>query len=285
MDQNLSHPFERSGLAALSDLETPAWREVLAELERQQEAFLERESSFRSPDYRWPRDSLHTWSRVWEYPYAHAQLRAHLVGKEGGERSRVVDLGSGVTFFPFAVARLGYRVSCLDVDPICARDLERAAACVESGPGEVEFRLIEGERLPFDDEAVDAVYCISVLEHIPDFEGTVREIARILRPGGKLVVTFDLDVRGDSEIGLEAHRRLLGVLLAHFELHWPEVSVHPADLLQTTNGPYPLPTTPPLQHLRGFVKQRIVKPLLRMKPRRYLPPHLAVQGLTLRRRS
>jgi hypothetical protein len=63
-----THPFDRSGLAALSDLQTEEWRELFTSLEDQQREFLAKEEAFRSADYPWPRDPLHTWSRVWEYP-------------------------------------------------------------------------------------------------------------------------------------------------------------------------------------------------------------------------
>lgn len=47
--------FQRSGLAALSDLETPLWRELFACLEREQDLFLAHESGFRSAEYLWLR--------------------------------------------------------------------------------------------------------------------------------------------------------------------------------------------------------------------------------------
>ena len=44
-------------------------------------------------------------------------------------------------------------------------------------------------RLPFKDGAFDAVICSEVLEHIPDNRKAVRELVRVLRPGGELVIS------------------------------------------------------------------------------------------------
>lgn len=60
--------FDRSGLATLSDLQTLEWHDLFGLLEREQALFLEKEGQFQSPEYPWPKDPLHTWSRVREYP-------------------------------------------------------------------------------------------------------------------------------------------------------------------------------------------------------------------------
>lgn len=46
-----------------------------------------------------------------------------------------------------------------------------------------------GERLPFADEFFDLVICTETLEHVPDDKAIVRELMRVLRPGGKLVIS------------------------------------------------------------------------------------------------
>jgi SAM-dependent methyltransferase len=51
------------------------------------------------------------------------------------------------------------------------------------------FSRAAGERLPFRARSVDLVILIEVIEHLPQPELTLREIARVLRPGGRLVMT------------------------------------------------------------------------------------------------
>ena len=58
--------FDRSGLIPRSDFDHEEWRRGFGLLEAEQAAFLRHETAFRSAEYRWPRDPLHSWSRAWE---------------------------------------------------------------------------------------------------------------------------------------------------------------------------------------------------------------------------
>ena len=275
--------FDRCGLATLSDLQTDRWRQLFGALESAQRSFLDRQHLFRSPEYPWPRDPLHTWSRVWEYPYAYHHLQ-RLLSAPGGRAPKIADLGSGVTFFPFALAQLGFQVSCVDVDPTCDRDLARAASVFPHAPGSVEFRLTDGSRLPFEDASLDGLYCISVLEHIPNFDAVVADIGRVLVPGGLLVLTIDLDLRGDAAIGVSDRRRLVEYIDRHFERVCPDVTVHPADVLHSLAGPYPLPRPTLPGRAVGLVRRELQR-LARGAADPLPPPQLAAEGFVLRRRA
>jgi SAM-dependent methyltransferase len=279
---NRSHIFNRSGLAALSDLETQDWKELFDFLEKEQTAFLKKEREFRSQEYKWPHDALHWWSRVWEYPYVYYHLKVWRDGLGNFKLPRVVDVGSGVTFFPFSVARLGCHVICTDIDYICSKDLRRAAQCVPHDPGTVEFRQTDGSTLPFADGEVDAVYCISVLEHIPKFETMIEEFARILTCAGLLLLTIDRGLNGNSELGMESYKRLSERILQHFNYLHPEVTIHPADILYSTSGPYALEKPKGFELPKFLLKEHFAKPLLGRKPSP-LRPHLAVQGFALKK--
>lgn len=50
--------------------------------------------------------------------------------------------------------------------------------------GRLDLALGSGMRLPFKDECMDLVVCNHVYEHVPDANALMREIARVLRPGG-----------------------------------------------------------------------------------------------------
>jgi SAM-dependent methyltransferase len=262
-------------------LSAPACRELFSTLEREQEGFLTYEPFFRSSEYKWPRDPLHTWSRCWEYPYVYRALSNRFGGPppEGHQSPLIADVGSGVTFFPFAVAKLGCRVICTDLDPICERDMARAISAVPAGTGEVRFRRCSTDRLPFEDTECDGIYCISVIEHIPNPSGTVEEIFRILKPGGLFCLTIDLDLRGDHEIGPALYADLHRRLRTRFELAVPERGIHPRNLLTSTTGPYRIGIAPGLSRFYFQAKQ-LVKPFI---GRKAWPALLAVEGTLWRK--
>ena len=277
--------FNRSGLAALSDLASSQWREAFVVLEAEQDAFLAKEPLFRSEEYQWPRDPLHTWSRAWEYPYVYYHLKCWREQAQEARQPQVIDIGSGVTFFPFAVAKLGYHVLCTDVSPVCGTDLNRATNCIPHDPGRVEFRPTDGRVLPFEDGFADIVYCISVLEHIPSFETAVLEITRVLKPGGLLLLTIDVDLQGNSEIGVQPYKTLMDMLARDYVYACPDRTIHPMDMLVSSSGPYPLSVAPEGARLvKYYLKNHVIKPLVNRVPRPLLSQHLAVQGFILRKR-
>lgn len=278
--------LDYNGVAAVSDLDTPPFARLLEQLERDQEEFLARESHFRSPEYRWSRRPLGEWSRAWEYPYVYHALKSWRQAMAADADPVVADVGSGVLFFPFSVAKLGCRVVCIDVDPVCRKDLLRAAEVVPHAPGKVDFRLSDGVQLPLDDGECDAVYCISVLEHIAQFERTVAEIARVLKPDGLSVITCDLDLRGGGhELGVAEHARLKAAIAAHFLPARPDRTVHPAEILTTASSPYGsyVPPRGPMHMAWRIATQKMIKPLFGRKPGNVRIRPLSVLGMTLRR--
>ncbi len=271
--------FERSGIAALSDLQSQEWKAIYSLLEKEQSEFLMKEDHFRSSEYKWPHDPLHTWSRVWEYPYTYYHLKNWCVGKNSETALHVVDLGSGVTFFPFSVARLGYCVTCVDIDPVVSIDLPRAAGVIDHNPGRVLCRLYDDSDLPFVDEEVDAVYCVSVLEHVPSFEHLIAEVARILKPGGLFVLTIDLDMRGDQAIDSEGYSCLTRCFQESFEHYRPVRTVHPLNVLSSDTGPFPIHQS----NLCCFLMKEAIRRLIGRPPMDRLPFKLTAEGMVLTR--
>lgn len=167
----------------------------------------------KSYNIRWVADPLHQWSRQWEYPYIINQAQA--VGK----KAKVVDLGAGVSFLPYYLKRkLGlHNIVAVDYDPSLKKLYQR----VNKTLGEkVEFRDGDMRNLAdFADQSVDFVYSVSVLEHTDSYPTVMQEIYRILKPGGRLSLTFDISLDGLDDIPPHRALELLNSLETTFNLN------------------------------------------------------------------
>jgi SAM-dependent methyltransferase len=114
------------------------------------------------------------------------------LGLRAGER--VLDMGCGAGRHAFEMYRRGADVIALDqnADELSTVS-EWFAAMREEGsvPAGAEADVKQGDalNLPFPDGEFDRVVAAEVLEHIPDDEAAIAELARVLRPGGTIAVT------------------------------------------------------------------------------------------------
>jgi 2-polyprenyl-6-hydroxyphenyl methylase / 3-demethylubiquinone-9 3-methyltransferase len=93
----------------------------------------------------------------------------------------LLDVGCGGGILAEDFARLGCRVTGIDPsEPSLAAARSHAA---REGL-DIRYEQAGGERVPFADASFEVVCCCDVLEHVPDVDAVIAEIARVLRPGG-----------------------------------------------------------------------------------------------------
>lgn len=103
------------------------------------------------------------------------------------------DIGAGSGFVTEGLLRRRLRVIAVDRSEAMLEEMRRKFG----EDGAVEYRIGEAESLPLADGSVDYVFANMFLHHVESPADAIREMARILKPGGRLVIT-DLD-RHDFE--------------------------------------------------------------------------------------
>ena len=174
------------------------------------------------------------WERSWQRDrdrdfFAYAAPYYRLTGpeielfREHGIRS-VCDAGCGFGAWALALASNGFAVTALDVSATAVEITGRVLA--QYGLGLAGSKTASVLDTGYPDGSFDAVVCFSVLDHmtVSDARRALRELGRITRPGGLLLLAFDAPDEDDLE---RAHD-----LLPDGSIRYPNGMIfHPYDAL------------------------------------------------------
>jgi ubiquinone/menaquinone biosynthesis C-methylase UbiE len=127
--------------------------------------------------------------------YATSQFRA-VAGDDGWPYETAMELGSGTGFFLLNLMQGGVikKGSVTDLSPGMVEVALRNGANLGL---DVDGRVADAERIPYDDDSFDLVVGHAVLHHIPDVPAAFREVLRVLKPGGRFVFAGEPTKIGD----------------------------------------------------------------------------------------
>lgn len=109
---------------------------------------------------------------------------------------RALELGCGTGFFLLNLMQSGVakKGSVTDLSPGMVKVALRNA---ENLGLDVDGRVADAETIPYEDDTFDLVVGHAVLHHIPDVEQSMREVMRVLKPGGRFVFAGEPSTVGD----------------------------------------------------------------------------------------
>jgi SAM-dependent methyltransferase len=154
----------------------------------------------------------HRYGKEWHIPTAAAFARTRGL--------RVLEIGCGLGTDGAQFARAGAEYTGTDLTD-AAVELARKCFDIFELPG--HFRTADAEHLDFADESFDLVYSHGVLHHTPDTARAIREVHRVLRPGGRAIVmlyhrnsyNYRINIGVLRRAGIHLLRWNAGVQLVH----------------------------------------------------------------------
>jgi SAM-dependent methyltransferase len=148
-----------------------------------------------TPDF-FERVEHHRYEKEWHIPVA-----ADFAAARG---LKVLEIGCGLGTDGAQFAKAGADYTGLDLTD-AAIELARKRFTTSGLQG--DFRVADAENLELPDETFDIVYSHGVLHHTPDTEAAVREIHRVLKPGGRAIVMLYHRDSYNYRVGIRILRR------------------------------------------------------------------------------
>ena len=144
------------------------------------------------------------WDQMRRQFFGEGVRRAAIAAAGVGPGMVVADMGTGTGFLAEAALDAGARVVGVDLSTAM---LDQVALRFRGRP--FEGRHSSGETIPLKAGEADAVVANMFLHHVEDPADTIAQLARALKPGGRLVIT-DADSHTHEWLRVEQHDRWLG---------------------------------------------------------------------------
>ncbi|MGH2963716.1 MAG: class I SAM-dependent methyltransferase [Solirubrobacterales bacterium] len=150
------------------------------------------------------------------HPFITRDRLRGILGPAPGDR--VLEIGPGIGYYTLDLAEWVGPRGRVDVFDLQQEMLDHTMARAEErGLANLRPTLGDAQALPYDDDSFDAAVLVTVLGEIPDQDAALRELERVLEPGGRLIVG---ELFGDPHmVTLDALRRRAESAGLVFERH------------------------------------------------------------------
>ncbi len=147
----------------------------------------------------------HQWDNM-QQSFFSEDVRDKAFSVAGVQKGKIAaDIGAGSGFISEGLIHKGLKVIAVDQSEAMLAEMRKKF----SGAEGIEYRLGEAEKLPIPDEAVDYVFANMYIHHVESPQKAIKEMMRILKPGGELVIT-DMDEHEFKFLKEEHHDRWMG---------------------------------------------------------------------------
>lgn len=186
-------------IARASDSNSAEFKKAFLKLEKFSNKYVNEmiKKGLYSKEYPWQIDSLHDWSRWWEYVFTWLWIRPLLSRRKS---LYILDVGSALTFWPLFLVSQGASVTIIDVDRQMAiwgrQALKKLEILNPEEKGRVYYLTADVVNLPLRSRLFDVITNISVIEHVKKKHQAVKEIHRVLKNKGLLINTLDISLDG-----------------------------------------------------------------------------------------
>jgi ubiquinone/menaquinone biosynthesis C-methylase UbiE len=195
----------KTGIPIIEDYEKLKNNPIFKEMEFFSNNFLKNnEKVLNGYSLKWVKDPFHQWSRQYEYPFVFTNIKKK-------SKLNILDAGSGITFFPYYLQKtFPYSdIYCCDHDKYLQKYFNDINANENAN---ISFDICDLNNTEYPDNHFDYIYSISVLEHTNNYSDIIKEFKRILKPNGRLILTFDISLERNDNLGINNAKNIINIL-------------------------------------------------------------------------